>query len=661
MILSPATSQTQTVARIWISGDSLFCSFREHNDLFRRQVRGMYLKWSEKVRAWQRELNPEINGTPQDRAAELASKLISSGFICEVDEQLAELVEKGTWKPEQKRWVKFIGGKYHLSWRGRDENLYHLALMLPEATWDSDSKCVAVPVVYYAEVIGFAEEHDFAFTKRAQESLENAKREYQRMILPEVPAPAPQEGKKTKAKKIFHPEKYFDIPSRNLMVKSSLLKHQVPAVEKLLPLKVGALFMDMGTGKTRCAIELVARRQQRISRVIWFTPVSLKLTVAAEIEKHTNGEKICIFGDKPIDRDAFWYVVGIESMSSSDRVVMAVHELMDADAFVIVDESSYIKGHASKRSMRIAELSAKARYRLLLTGTPITQGVVDLYAQMRFLSPEILGYDSFYSFARRHLEYSEKYPGLIVRSVGIEELTRKVEPFVYQVTKEECLELPEKLYDQVYFDLTVEQWDAYQAAKEEILNGIVEEVPDYIIFHLFTALQQIVSGFWNRNGKFIRLPHKRIETLQTVIGGIPEDEKVVIWCKYVESVSQIADILPGCALYYGNLSEKQRDEQLHLFRCGSSRFLVATMATGGHGLTLNEAHYHIFYENEFKYSHRVQAEDRSHRIGQTMPVTYIDIIANAGIDRRIMDAISKKEDVVRAFRREINKLKVVEL
>lgn len=620
------------------------------------------MAWSESCRAWRRLLNPEMNGQPRDRAAELASRLINAGFACDVDEQIAELVRSGTWLPEQKRWVKFIGGKYHLHWRGQDDNLYHRALMLPEASWDGSTKAVAVPAIYFAEVIGFAEEHEFQFTPKAQESIENSQREYKRMILPE--APAPKKNKKERREHFCTPDKFLDLPVREIVTKTSLLVHQVPAVEKILPMRVGAFFMDMGTGKTRCAIELVVRRRQRIRRVIWFCPVGLKLTVAAEIAKHTSGESVHVFNSETGSDDipeAFWYVVGIESMSGSDRVVLAIHQLIDPDTFVIVDESSYIKGHASKRSMRIAELSAISRYRLLLTGTPITQGVVDLYAQMRFLSPDILGYNSFYSFAHNHLEYSEKYPGMIVRSLKIGQLADKLAPFIYQVTKDECMDLPEKLYDQVYFGLTDEQWEAYHQAKEEILNGILEEIPDYIIFQLFTALQQIVSGFWNRNGKeFIRLPHKRVETLQTVLAGIPENEKVIIWCKYVESVKQIAEALPGCALYYGDLSEKQRDAQLFLFR-RPARFLVATQATGGHGLTLNEAHYHIFYENEFKYAHRIQAEDRSHRIGQTEHVTYIDIVSNSGIDQRIQGAIAKKEDAVKAFRREVNKRKVTEL
>lgn len=154
--------------------------------------------------------------------------------------------------------------------------------------------------------------------------------------------------------------------------------------------------MEMGTGKSRTAIELVARRLPRIDRVIWFCPVSLKETVRQEILKHTDcaPADIHVFSDRTNERNvppALWHIVGIESMSLSDRVTLAVNKLITSRTFVILDESSYIKGHRAKRTMRITELSKRARYRLILTGTPLSQGVVDLFAQMRFLSPKILG------------------------------------------------------------------------------------------------------------------------------------------------------------------------------------------------------------------------------------------------------------------------------
>ncbi len=447
---------------------------------------------------------------------------------------------------------------------------------------------------------------------------------------------------------------------------TSLYEYQQKAVDKILPGRVGGLFMEMGTGKTRCAIELVALRQARINRVVWFCPVSLKTTIAYEIRKHTDSRDICIFDADTTRRTlppAFWYVVGIESMSSSNRVVLAVNSLITASTFVIVDESSYIKGYSAKRTERITYLSARARYRLILTGTPLSQGVVDLYSQMYFLSPKILGYNSFYSFAHNHLEYSDKYKGMIVRAHNVGWLAAKIHPYVYQVTKAECLELPPKLTEWRGYKLSQAQWRAYNQAKEEFLLSLpADEIDSYVIFQLFTALQQIVSGFWNREGQQLEFPHERLDILLDVIRDIPADAKVIIWCKFIYSIQTVTERLraeyglDSVALYYGKLSEKKRDSELERFR-QSTRFFVATQSTGGHGLTLNEAHYVVFYENGFKYADRLQAEDRCHRIGQTQPVTYVDITAIDSIDERIRANLAKKKNVVQDFKRKVDAIK----
>jgi len=238
------------------------CSYREHNEQFRKQVKGLAFEWSESQRAWSRSLNPELNGTPLDRAAELTAQLINAGFVCDVDDEISEAVRAASWQPENKRWVKASSGKFHLRWRGKDDNLYWRAKMLPESDYDPSTRAVTVPLLYFSEVIGFAEEHEFQFTHAAQDLIEKAKREYQRVILPEAPTPKIQ--KKTKsAQRFFDPQKFADLPVHNMVTTTDLYPHQVPAVEKILPVRVGALFMDMGTGKTRCAIELAARRQER--------------------------------------------------------------------------------------------------------------------------------------------------------------------------------------------------------------------------------------------------------------------------------------------------------------------------------------------------------------------------------------------------------------
>lgn len=453
-------------------------------------------------------------------------------------------------------------------------------------------------------------------------------------------------------------------------LRTELMPHQVPAAESAIKSTIFALFMQMGTGKTRTTFELVYRRLSKIDKVVYFCPVSLKETVRQEILKHTDctNSDIYVFGSMTQERSipkALWYIIGIESMSSSTRMVLAVNKLITAKTMVILDESSYIKGHDSKRTLRITSLCRNTQYRLILTGTPLSQGVVDLYAQMRFLSPKILGYNSFYSFAANHLEYSEKFPGRIVRSHNTEYLAAKTKPYVYQITKEECLNLPDKLYETRYFHMTDEQSHEYYLAKEEFLEELErEDFNSTSIFRMFTALQEIVCGFWNYRVKgkmkLFEFRHYRMETLMDTVADIPKHEKIIIWAKFRYDIEHIAKALAdeygseSVALFHGGIKERDRVAQVELFR-GSARFFISTPSCGGHGLTLNEAHYVIFYNNGFKYSERIQAEDRNHRIGQGYPVTYIDIYCSGSIDDRINKALSEKEDAATSFRQEVEK------
>ena len=467
---------------------------------------------------------------------------------------------------------------------------------------------------------------------------------------------------------------------------SSLLPHQIDAVSKLLPTRVGALFMDMGTGKSRTAIEFARIRSHKIDRVLWFCPVALKETVRMEILKHTACTKEDIYefsqktNESTVQMDAMWYVIGLESISQSTKAALTTRGLITDDTFVIVDESTYIKGYRAKRTQRLITFCKCCRYRMILTGTPITQGIPDLFSQMYFLSPKILGYKSWCAFSMNHLEYHEKKPGLIVAIHNKEYLAEKMRPYVYQVKKEECLTLPNKLYWDVYMDLTEEQEAAYARAKDDFLENAetdpeTGEIISLAIFHLFTSLQSIVCGFWNynenwanrREPKIMRhetFPHRRIEKVMDIIERIPDGDKVIIWAKYRYSVVEIANALKSAygedsvALFYGGISEKERENNKKRFHA-DARFFVATQSCGGHGLTLNVAHYTIFYADGFKYSERLQAEDRNHRIGQEHKVTYITIQGDCGIEERIQKSLARKSNALRDFQEEIRKIKGV--
>jgi SNF2 family DNA or RNA helicase len=458
-----------------------------------------------------------------------------------------------------------------------------------------------------------------------------------------------------------------------MRLSTRLYSHQRDAVEKVLPSRVAGLFMEMGTGKTRTAIELVYRRRERVRRVVWLCPVSLKRTIAHEIQKHTDAAEadVYVFDDRTaLSRlpGTFWYVVGLESLSASTRVVLTLAHLIDEDTFVVLDESTYIKGHRALRTRRATQLAARARYRLILTGTPLTQGVVDLYAQMRFLSPRILGYHSFYSFAANHLVYSEQYPGMIVRTLDTEYLAARVQPYVYQVTKEECVDLPSKIHKRRWYPMTSDQRALYDRAKTDMLRAAAADPDDrLLILRLFTALQQVACGYYrfrDEGGEWqvLRAPHQRLRTLADVVRNIPAGEKVVVWAKYHRDIRRIARALErehgtGCvAQFHGRLSERQRNAELERFR-GPARFFVATQAAGGHGLTLNEAAHVVFYSNSFKYSERLQAEDRCHRIGQTRHVTYVDIVCERSIDERILEVLDTKGSVVENFRQKVERIK----
>lgn len=450
-----------------------------------------------------------------------------------------------------------------------------------------------------------------------------------------------------------------------------LMRHQCEAVEKLSPLRVGALFMEMGTGKSRTVIEFARLRQGKTRRVIWFCPVSLKSTIAYEIRKHTDcrDRDLYVFDhrtrEETVPLDRIWYVVGIESMSSSARTVYSLGQLVDDRTFVIVDESSYIKGHRALRTERITLLSEKARYRMILTGTPVTQGIVDLWAQMRFLSPKILQYRSFYSFERNHLVYSKKFPGMVVGVKDYETIVERINPYVYQVTKAECLDLPEKLYEDRSCDLTAAQNEAYRQAKLTFADELLDEEGEggwkisTAIFRLFGRLQSIASGRADGGGP---IENDRIQLMKAVIEDLDAsaENHIVIWAKYRETIRQIRESLVTSErevhVFDGDVPESQREGVLAGWRKRGG-CLVASERVGSHGLDLTAASTVLFFSRSFSYDSNIQAEDRCHRKGQEKPVLYVSLWTRCGIEERIREALSLKENVRDRLRRELDRLK----
>lgn len=425
--------------------------------------------------------------------------------------------------------------------------------------------------------------------------------------------------------------------------------------------------MEQGTGKTRTALELINIRlnKGRIDHVIWLCPCSVKETLRRDIIKHTGDEQSDLIT-----------ICGIETLSTSIKWNSYLLEIANnKSCYLIVDESSKTKNHRAKRTENIIRLAGLCKYKTILNGTPITRNETDLYSQMYILDWRILKYKSFWSFAANHLEYDEN--GKLRRCLNTDYLVEKIAPYAYQVKKSECLSLPKKTYDTVYYDLTKEQDMHYEYVADSLLFTL-DEIKGYTIYRFFTALQLVISGYLVDTSKqtsdgevhikkepFFKDPLKnpRLKCLMNIIDGM--QEKCIVFCKYTYEIEIITDLInkkygDGTAVSYnGNMNLKSRQKNLDEFK-EKVQFLIANKTCAGFGLNLQFCSYVIFYSNDFDYATRSQAEDRVHRIGQDRNVHIIDICAANTLDEKIIKCLNKKENLLDSFKNELEKKKDLE-
>lgn len=442
--------------------------------------------------------------------------------------------------------------------------------------------------------------------------------------------------------------------------KTALLPWQEKAVEKLRGLKVGALYMDMSTGKTRTGLELAAMRLARgkVTHILWLCPYNTATKLTALISEHAEGWK------------SYITIAGIESLSTSVRLNAELLALARREKlFLVVDESTMVKNPNALRTRHIMTIAELCPYRLILSGTPITKCEADLFAQWYLLDWRILGYRSFWSFAANHLEYDPDRPGRVRRVLNIEYLAEKIAPYTYEVRRSDCFTLPQKVYITREFYLTGEQDEHYQMVSQ-ILLGQVDELRPETIYRLFSALQSVTSGCYLRftgdGDKYESIPafadpsdNPRIQALLDALHDLPAGEKVLINCKYTHEIMEIMAVLAsrgeGNAVpFYGEMPAKKRDENLKRFE-EDVQYLVANKACTQYGLNLQFCHNLIMYDNDWDYATRLQAEDRLHRYGQTHPVRIIDIVGMNTIDVAINKCLMRKQDLLSGFKHELNK------
>jgi len=462
----------------------------------------------------------------------------------------------------------------------------------------------------------------------------------------------------------------------NYKFKTKPYKHQLTALKKSWNKETYAYFMEMGTGKTKVLIDNMSMLYDKgkIDGALIIAPKGVVKTwyeqeLPTHLPKHI--ENVSILWQSNITKKQqekletlfeietalHILVMNVEALSTEKGVKFAAKFLNSHKTLMAIDESTTIKTPTAKRTKNIIGLGKHAKYRRIMTGSPVTKNPLDLYTQCEFLDPYLLDFASYYAFRNRYAEMTT----MNVRGRSIQvvkefrhlgELSESLQPFSYRVLKEDCLDLPPKNFTKRHIVLTSEQRKIYDQMKKHalaMLNGKVTST--MTVLTQLMRLHQITCGhFTADDGSTQLVPNNRITELMNVLEEI--EGKAIIWANYQKDITSIIESIvkvygPGSVVdYYGLTPQEERQDNIRKFQNDSKcRFLVGTPQTGGYGITLTQANTVIYYSNGYDLEKRLQSEDRAHRIGQKKTVTYVDLICEDTIDEKIVKALRDKINI----------------
>ena len=459
--------------------------------------------------------------------------------------------------------------------------------------------------------------------------------------------------------------------------KTKPFKHQSKALRDSWDAKYYALFMEMGTGKSKVAIDTmgILYTEGKINAALIISPKGVYDNwVQGEIPTHLSDEiETNIVRWQPSSAQWFQkqmrtlvyekfdglkiFVMNTEALSTP-RGAQAAFTFLEAndENIVIVDESTSIKNRSANRTKNIMQLKGLSKYRRILTGSPVTRSPMDLYSQCMFLSVLALNFKSFFAFQNRYALVQKRTMGPrsfneIVGYRRLDELNQKLESFSNRVLKEDCLDLPDKMYTKRLVPLSEEQNKSYKEMKRLALtklhNG--ELATTQSVLTQIMRLQQICCGhIQDDEGNLVSFANGRLKELLDICEEV--QGKAIIWATFTYDIQQIAKALrdrfgpDSVATYYGETPQEERQDIVKRFQDPEHplRFFVGQPRTGGYGITLTAANTVIYYSNSYDLEIRLQSEDRAHRIGQKNKVTYVDIISPGTTDEKIREALKSK-------------------
>ena len=427
-----------------------------------------------------------------------------------------------------------------------------------------------------------------------------------------------------------------------------LLRHQIEGVAFLSKEPGGLLAFEQGLGKTLVAIEAFCAllQQDRAEQLVVVCPNSLKRNWKAEIEKFAPNLSVAIAEGPPKQRRAVLNRpnarVIVTSYETARAEVTAVLALLQRRRSVLVfDESHATKNSRSLTSIAAQQFAPFVKYRWLLSGTPVTNTATDLHTQIGIIQP-----------ARNPLGTVDSFTARLETNANDAGIKRTIDEFVLRRTKEQCLDLPEKTFLDVRIELPPWQRKLYDDMREQMVCEIEAMTGEQYRAYASTALSQLTRLIQIASNPALLLADiesdpAKFEALDGIVRDIlaVPGRKVIVWSNYIRTIeSLLLRFQPhGVAAIYGGTPNDQRQTIAKDFQDGERiRVLIANPAAAGTGFTLTAASFTIYESLSWRYDHYAQSQDRNHRIGQTVPVTYLRLIAADTIEEAIVTALERK-------------------
>jgi len=472
----------------------------------------------------------------------------------------------------------------------------------------------------------------------------------------------------------------------NFDFKTAPMTHQSEALQRAWPYNEYAFFMDMGTGKTWTAINLAGMRYQtkQIDAMLVVCDTSVKSVWPVELDEHCSVLYTCHVHESGLDTQTSKFsvmpttnymkvlVMGIESMSQGNAWRLMEEFVEHNNVMMVIDESVSIKTPPKykggkpvpNRTMRCWDAGEKCKFRVIMTGTPLTQGVEDLFAQFRFLNWEILGNKNYFSFRARYCTMGGFQQKKIIGYKNMDELINRVKDNQFSIKITDVMDMPPQVYEQKLVEPTplmkrmlADLGDPYDMSTEMGEYSLDCET----VLERMIRYQQIVGGHFpyelEDEGKYgievIPGKNPKMEELMHILDVLDTDRKVVIWSRFIperklicEYLCDRPDVDASTVLEFkGGMSTDERIAVTKSFQTDPACRFMVSGGSGYKGVTWHAADINIYFSNTFSYGDREQSERRTWRKGQHRSVLYIDLTMNHKIDKQIITALKNKQDL----------------